>query len=112
MQQPKNTFIARLTLSEKYQKEGFDEEAMQIIGEHGAYLDELGKQGTLIFAGRTMLLPGDKNLFGIALFKGGTIEEIEKIRDNDPAYMKGIQLWEIFPFMLAVNYFENGLIDK
>jgi uncharacterized protein YciI len=101
-------FICRITLTEKIQREGLPKDFFEVIKDHAKYLDDLGKEGKLIFAGRTRIEPPtDKSNYGLALFKVSSLEDIEKIREADPAVKQGYQQWEFLPFSLGIHYLNN-----
>lgn len=101
-------FINYLSLSPKYQEiHNWTEQTHQLIQQHSDYLNELGKQGTLVFAGRTLLNPGDENLFGIALIKAASLEEAQQIFAKDPAITHQIQEALILPFSMGIRHLYN-----
>ncbi len=101
-------FIYYLKLADEYNDPAkWTDSTYKIIQEHSEFIDDLGRKGTLIFAGRTKLDPGDDNLFGIALIKSNSIEEAKVIMAKDPAVINNIQVSSIFPFSLGIQYFEN-----
>lgn len=105
----KKYFLYKLTLAEKYQKaESWDENAEKIISEHFYFLDNLGKGGKLLFAGRTSYEPGDKRLFGIAIIKSDSLEEAEKLLSKDPAVVNGIMTSVMYNYSIAIKHFENA----
>ncbi len=102
------TFLYRLTLTEKYADPAqWSEATDKIIMEHFNWMKALGEKGTLVFAGRTTLDPGDKNLFGIALIFAKDIDECWAIMKHDPGVAGGVQQSEIFPFRVALDFFPN-----
>ncbi|MDN5215091.1 YciI family protein [Fulvivirgaceae bacterium BMA12] len=101
-------FIYHLKLSDEYNDMAkWTDSTYKVIQEHSEFIDGLGRDGILIFAGRTKLNPGDDNLFGIALIKSTSIEEAKEIMAKDPAVINNIQVSSIFPFSLGIQYFEN-----
>lgn len=101
-------FCYQLRLTEVYNvPDNWTPEAWQIIEEHGDFLNRLGKEGILVFAGRTIYQPGDKRLFGIALIKAKNLEAATKIMENDPAVIAGIQQAMLYPFSMGIRYFDN-----
>jgi len=101
-------FICKITLTEKCHKEGLPKDFLEVIDKHGKYLDELGKQGKLIFAGRTKIEPvTDKSNYGLVLFKASSLEHIRRLQDADPAVQAGVQQWEFFPFSMGIRYLHN-----
>ena len=107
----KNTeqlFIYHLTLTPYYKNpKNWTEATFQMIQEHATFLDNLGKQGILAFAGRTNLAFEDENLFGIAIIKANTLEQAKAILKNDPAVLNGIQQANIFPFWMGIRHLNN-----
>jgi uncharacterized protein len=105
----KKYFLYKLTLTEKYQKaENWDENSEKIISEHFYFLDNLGKEGKLLFAGRTMYEPGDERLFGIAIIKESTLEEAVQLISKDPAVVNGIMTSAMYNYSIAIKHFENA----
>ena len=103
-----NYYLYHLQLTEKYQDPAtWTEEDSQIIADHAGFLDELGKQGILLLAGRTDFAPDHPNLFGIALIKADSQEAADEIMAGDPAVQKGIQAAKVLPFRMAMSYFKN-----
>lgn len=101
-------FLYKLTLAEKYKNPAvWNEDTEKVILDHFNWMQELGNKGILIFAGRTLLEPADKNLFGIALINAETPEQAHEIMKHDPGVVYGVQKAEIFPFRVAIDYFQN-----
>lgn len=106
--QTDNIFCYHLRLTDKYNNpKQWTEDTLKTINEHAIFLDDLGKAGVLIFAGRTFFEPGDNRLFGIALIKTKGIETAQQLLASDPAVVAGIQQADIYPFSLAIKHFEN-----
>jgi uncharacterized protein YciI len=105
----KKYFLYKLTLTEKYQKaDNWDENAEKIISEHFYFLEKLGKEGTLLFAGRTSYEPGDERLFGIAVVKAESLEAAEMLLSKDPAVINGIMTSVMYDYSIAIKHFENA----
>jgi len=103
-----NLFIYHLKLTPTYDNpEKWTDETYNVIKVHAEFLDSLGREGILVFAGRTTFNPGDKNLFGIAVIKAPSLEMAKKIMANDPAVLNNIQMASIFPFSIGIRHFEN-----
>ena len=103
-----NLFIYHLTLTDTYNDPtNWNEQVMVIIQQHAAFLNDLGEQGILGFAGRTMFNPGDEHLFGIAVIKAESIDEAKRIMKNDPAVKHNIQRAQIFPFSMGIRFLDN-----
>lgn len=101
-------FLYRLTLSEHYQKsENWTEDTWRTIQIHADFLDSLGREGILIFAGRTLRPPGHPQLFGIAVFYAPTRKDAEWLMQRDPAVVAGIQRMEVIPFSMGIRHFKN-----
>lgn len=79
----------------------------QTVQRHAAWLDNLGKEGKLIFAGRTLLELEDENLFGFAIVKAKNLEEAKAMMSADPAVVAGIHRSQVFPYTMAINHSEN-----
>ncbi|MEM7345450.1 MAG: YciI family protein [Chloroflexota bacterium] len=106
-------FLYHLTLTPAYHDPShWTDKDRQTIGAHAAFFDELGKQGHLIFAGRTQFDPGHENLFGIALIKAESLAAAEAMMADDPAVVHGIQQSQVFPFAVAIDHFANIIKDQ
>ncbi|WP_422104200.1 YciI family protein [Winogradskyella sp.] len=104
----KSLFIARYRLNEHYKNlENWDEKVQDYLEQHAKYLNTLGQEGSLIFAGRTLLGVDDANLFGISVFKYSSKEELYKILKKDPVILYNIQSVEVFPFSMGIQFFKN-----
>ncbi|UCH66198.1 MAG: hypothetical protein JSW63_03440 [Ignavibacterium sp.] len=104
----KDLFIYHLKLTTEYNNPAnWTDATYKVIQEHSEFIDSLGGNGILIFAGRTELKPGDDNLFGIAVIKASSLETAKDIMASDPAVLNKIQKASIFPFSLGIRYFEN-----
>lgn len=104
----KKLFLYRLLLSAKYQNPtAWDESTSQTIQAHVKFLDGLGQQGDLVFAGRTQFDPGDDRLLGIALIKAESLQQAQRMMADDPTVVQGIHEAAIWPFALAVEYLDN-----
>lgn len=104
----KSLFIARYKLNERYKElKNWDDEIQSYVEQHAEYLKVLGREGSLVFAGRTLLEVKDDNLFGIALFKYNSEEKLNKILKEDLAIQHGVQSVEVFPFSMGIQFFKN-----
>jgi uncharacterized protein YciI len=104
-----NVYCYQLKLTKAYEvSENWTPQSWQTIKEHAAWLDDLGKAGILICAGRTLFEPGDKRLFGIALIKAVDLQTAKSIMAADPAVQANIQESSIYPFSLSIRHFENA----
>src|SRR6266545_571358 len=74
-----------------------DEEEQKIIKEHFEYLKELLSKKILLLAGPTL-----NKRFGVAIYEAASIEEAQKILDNDPAIVKQVFTGEIHPFRVSL----------
>ncbi len=103
-----NLFIGYIKLKPKYVNlKAWSKETYKLIKEHSAYLNKLGEDGILLFAGRTKLDPEDENLFGIMVFKAPSSEKAKELVSKDPAVSNQIQKIDVFPFSLGIQYFQN-----
>ncbi len=101
-------FLYHLQLTPKYtDTNNWDADTEAVIKQHVAFLNDLGQQGVLVLAGRTLFEPGDDQLFGIALIKADSLEQAKTIMANDPTVVNQIHQAEVLPFSLAVSYLEN-----
>lgn len=104
----KDLFCYYLKLTKKYaDPSNWTSKDEQIIADHARWLDVLGTQGVLLFAGRTLFEPGHKDLFGIAIIKAKDIEHARRLMASDPAVIAGIQQAEIFPYSMGIKHFDN-----
>mgnify|MGYP001427444090 CR=1 FL=1 len=104
-------FLLKLSLAEKYkEEENWTEAERKLIQDHFIFLQQLGKDGTLILAGRTDYELNHDDLIGIALIKAASLEFATHLLMQDPAVKAGIQLATIHPFKMAIEQFENKLI--
>lgn len=101
-------FCYYLKLNTKYfDADAWTDEAMEAIDKHSSWLDNLGVNGVLLFAGRTTVQPGDEDLFGIAVIKAKDIEEARLIMADDPSVVAGIHSAKVLPYSLSIKHFEN-----
>lgn len=101
-------FCYYLKLNDAYKNaDSWTEEVQQTLQKHAVWMDNLGKEGKLIFAGRTLVDLADENLFGIALVKAKDLEEATKLMSVDPAVVAGIQKSQVFPYTMAIRHLEN-----
>ena len=101
-------FINYLTLNEPYKNpENWTDDTHQTIAAHGTFLNDLGKQGILVFAGRSLVDFDSENLFGIAVIKASSIDDAKHILKQDPALIANIQQSVILPFSMGIQYFNN-----
>jgi uncharacterized protein YciI len=101
-------FLYRLRLAPRYDNPAaWSEDTEQTIGRHAEFLDELGRRGHLVFAGRTLYDPGDPRLIGFAVVKAASAEEAERMVAPDPAVLAGIQLAEVHPFGMPIRHLTN-----
>jgi len=101
-------FCYYLKLNDAYKDPAsWTDEVQQTLQRHAVWMDNLGKEGKLIFAGRTLVGLDDENLFGIAIVKADDIEEATKMMAVDPAVVAGIQRSQVFPYSMAIRHPEN-----
>lgn len=79
---------------------GLTEQEEKIVSQHFDYLLTLMKEGTVLFAGRT--LNTDETSFGIVIFQAETESSAYEIIQNDPAVEKQMMTAELFPFRIAL----------
>ncbi|MBD1208343.1 MAG: hypothetical protein H9535_07935 [Ignavibacteria bacterium] len=75
-----------------------DEEA---ISKHFRKLQKLHKEGTVLFAGRT--LNTDSSQFGMVVFEATSEKEAETLMQEDDAVKAGIMKAQLFPFAVALK---------
>lgn len=102
-------YLCRLKLNPDFEDASrWTEETFTILEAHSNYLDDLGRRGRLLFAGRTSYDPGHEHLFGIVVVKAASLEDAEKLISPDPAVSHGIQQASLHPFHFACTWFENA----
>lgn len=102
-------FLYHLRLNEPFKApQNWTKEAEKAIGAHVQFFDSLGREGRLIFAGRTDMPLTDPMLFGIALVRAEDLDAAKRMMAPDPAVVFGIQRSEVLPYRLAVQHFENA----
>lgn len=75
-----------------------DEEA---VSKHFRRLQKLHKEGTVLFAGRT--LNADSSQFGMVVFEAASEKEAEALMQEDDAVKAGIMKAQLFPFAVALK---------
>lgn len=75
-----------------------DEEA---VGKHFQRLQRLHKDGTVLFAGRT--LNADSTQFGIVVFESVSEQEAQSLMQEDDTIKAGIMTAQLFPFVMALK---------
>ncbi len=105
-------FLYCLTLEDLYHAvENWTDETHTTVERHAAFLDDLGKQGRLAFAGRTQYDPGHPDLFGIAVIRAPSLEAAQELMADDPSVVGGVQRATIHPFSMGIRHlsrFEDG----
>jgi uncharacterized protein YciI len=77
------------------------EEVMGTVEEHRAYLRELKRQGVLLASG-----PFDPSSGGALLLrvdKADPNSALDRIRDNDPFYTRGLAQYELLPWNVVIG---------
>jgi uncharacterized protein YciI len=101
-------FLYHLTLTESFEDTAnWSEDDAAMISRHADFLDALGREGRLVFAGRTDFAPGHPDLFGIALIRADSLGEAEELMAPDPAVLAGIQSARVLPFTLPIDDFSG-----
>lgn len=104
----KELFIYHLKLTDQYNDTSiWTEETTLRVNQHAEFLDNLGQEGILVFAGRTKYDPGDDRLFGVAIFKANSLEHAREIMEHDPGVIYKIHTGTILPFSMGIRYLEN-----
>jgi uncharacterized protein YciI len=79
-----------------------------IIQKHVIFLDSLGNEGVLLFAGRTKYHIEHNDLTGIMILKYNKgLDSLKVIMKNDPAIINNVQTQEIHPYSMGVQHFQN-----
>lgn len=99
-------FICKLTIGASFKATPPDE-LNKIVNKHAQYLDQLGKDGKLVFAGRTQLEPIDPRNYGIVVIKARDEKEVAAFQKEDPAVKAKLHTWEILPFSMGIRHFNN-----
>jgi D-alanyl-D-alanine carboxypeptidase len=95
----KKQFVIVLRLQPKYQDDkNWTQTDNQAVGRHFAKLQQLQKDGKLIFAGRTLV----KESMGVVILEVENETEARKIMDDDDAVKAGIMSAELLPFQTAL----------
>lgn len=95
----KKQFVIVLRLNPKYQDEKIWTEAdNKAVGAHFAKLQQLQKDGKLIFAGRTL----NKESMGVVILEVETEAEARAVMEADDAVKAGIMSAEVLPFQTAL----------
>ncbi|MBL7991474.1 MAG: hypothetical protein JNN25_08555 [Candidatus Kapabacteria bacterium] len=76
-----------------------DEEA---VSKHFRRLQKLHKEGTVLFAGRT-LNESESSQFGMVVFEATSEKEAETLMQEDDAVKAGIMKAQLFPFAVALK---------
>ena len=107
-QKAEQLFIYKLRLNIQFMtNSNWTGQVLESMEGHHQFLDDLGKDGILVFAGRTEYSIDDINLFGIAILKTESLEAVKEIVKNDPGIVNGILKAEIHPFSMGIRYLEN-----
>jgi uncharacterized protein YciI len=109
--QDETLFICKLTIGASFRTTPPDE-LKKLINSHAQYLDQLGNDGILVFAGRTKLEPFDPKNYGVVVIKALNAKEVETIQDKDPAVKAGLHTWEVLPFSMGIRHFNNLSSEK
>ena len=97
--QAKKQFVIVLRLNPKYQDEkNWTPADNEAVGRHFAKLQQLQKDGKLIFAGRTL----NKESMGVVILEVETEAEARAVMDADDAVKAGIMSAEVLPFQTAL----------
>jgi D-alanyl-D-alanine carboxypeptidase len=95
----KKQFVIVLRLSAKYQDDkNWTEADNKAVQNHFAKLQQLQKEGKLLFAGRTL----NKESMGFVILEVETEAEARQIMENDDAVKAGIMSAELLPFQTAL----------
>lgn len=98
-------FLYHLVLNEPYHEPAaWSEDDRATIRRHAEFLDGLGRNGRLAFAGRTLYEPGHPDLFGIAVIRAPSLEAAEDMMAEDPSVIGGIQRASLHPYSMAIHH--------
>jgi len=76
--------------------DGATDEERALAAKHWVYSQQLLMQGTLVFAGRTLVQTGDS--FAIAIVRAATIDAAREMANADPAVHGGVFRATVFPY--------------
>lgn len=97
----KHQYIYVLKPKPYYQiEENWTDREEAIIDRHFRYLQNLLAKEQLVLAGKTGGL--DEQTFGIVIFEAPSLEEAEKIMNNDPGVAEGVMTAVLFPYKVAL----------
>jgi uncharacterized protein len=74
------------------------EDERAIVSEHFHYLQNLNKEQIVFLAGRT-----EQAEFGIVILNTESLQQAEKIMQNDPAVKKNVMTADLYPFRTALS---------
>lgn len=83
-------------------------QTFKAIQEHVMFLDSLGKEGILLFAGRTKYNIGNIDLMGIMVLRyNHSIDSLRTFMSNDPSVRNNIQVQKFHPYSMGIQHFYN-----
>ncbi len=98
-------FLYHLVLNETYHDPAaWTDDDRATIGRHAEFLDGLGRDGRLAFAGRTLYDPGHPDLFGIAVIRAPSLEAAQEMMAEDPSVLAEIQRASIHPYSMGIRH--------
>lgn len=78
---------------------GLTNEEEAVIDAHAGYLNNLTRQGMVVFAGRTLVSGPDS--FGVVVLRAADEATAQQVMDDDPAVTGNVLRAELFPFRIA-----------
>ena len=78
---------------------GLTPEEKEILSQHIAYLDKLGRNGTVILYGRTQ--NSDESAFGMVIFTATSDEDAQRVMASDPGVNRGLMVGKLYPYKIA-----------
>jgi uncharacterized protein len=76
--------------------DGATDEERVLAAKHWAYSQQLLMQGSLVFAGRTLVQTGDS--FAIAIIRATTLDAAREVANADPAVQGGVFRTTVYPY--------------
>jgi uncharacterized protein YciI len=78
---------------------GLTGEEASAVDDHGAYLDGLAAEGSIILYGRTQR--NDESAVGLVIFEADSEDEANRLVDADPVVQRGVMTAQVLPYRVA-----------
>ncbi|MEZ5338046.1 MAG: YciI family protein [bacterium] len=86
-------------LREAMLTEGPSPGELQVLSAHGAHLQQLLEQGSLVLAGRTQY--DDMRTMGLVVLRAADEESARSLMESDPPVAAGVMSAELHPYHVA-----------